>query len=75
MLGLSKEDFRAIDKRIEPEELQLFRRLRELEPKAPTSYLLSMARDDSGTTLIKQMKKYGGTMTNMSGTFRSRSCA
>ena len=62
MLGLSKEDFRAIDKRIEPEELQLFRKFRELEPKAPTSYLLSMTRDDSGTTLIKQMKKYGGTM-------------
>ena len=62
MLGLSKEDFRAIDERIEPEELQLFRRLRELEPKASTSRLLTMSRDDSGTLLIQQMKKYGGTM-------------
>lgn len=72
MLGLSKEDFRAIDKRIEPEELQLFRRLRELEPKASTSHLLSMARDDSGTTLIQQMKKYGGTIDKYERYFRKQ---
>ncbi len=62
MLGLSKEDFRKMDKRIEPEELQLFRKFRELEPKASVSHLIGIIRGRSGELLIQQMKEFGGSI-------------
>ena len=62
MLGLSKEDFRAMDKRIRPEDLQLFRRLRKLEAKVATSRLLEMSRDGTGDVLTRQMEAYGGSI-------------
>ena len=48
MLGLSKEDFRKIDRKIEPEDLRDFRALRKLAPKASVSRLLNM-RGTSGS--------------------------
>ena len=72
MLGLSKEDFRAIDKRIKPEHLRDFRELRKLEPKDPASKLLNMSRNGSGALLIRLMRDYGGSLSKYEGYFQKQ---
>lgn len=72
MLGLSKEDFRAIDKRVGPEDLRLFRELRVLAPKAACSRLLEMCRDGSGDILNRQVQEYGGSLDKYEGYFQKQ---
>lgn len=72
MLGLSKEDFRKIDRKIEPEDLRDFRALRKLAPKASVSRLLNMSWNRSGDVLIRQIEKYGGSIAKYEGYFRKQ---
>lgn len=72
MLGLSKEDFRAMNKQVNLKDLRGFRALRKLAPKASTSRLMEMSRDGSAGVLIAQMEKYGGSFAKYEGYFQKQ---
>lgn len=60
LLGLSKEDYREIDRGIGPETLILFRAFRALEPKAHAEKLMARVTSGAGAELLDQAKRYGG---------------
>lgn len=62
LLRLSKEDYRAVDHDVKPGDLQLFQRLRRLEPKADAGKLWARVRSGGGTALLDQIKRYGGSL-------------
>lgn len=62
LLGLSKEDYRAIDHSVRPGDLQLFQRFRALEPKADAGKLWARVQSGVGVILLDQIVNYGGSL-------------